>query len=123
MNNFSWRYAILPALAILSTVVASPSSAATIGPQQCRTLTDSFLEALTYQKRGMEQVKTLLHQNLVILAAVTRLKMQYPDLKEEDLASLRRVAEEVSGIADALTGETDPKVHEDASIVIQELCS
>lgn len=103
-----------------AVVLCAPAFAAT--PEQCKSLTDAYLQALKYQGKGIAQVRELLRQELVVLAAVVRLKMQYPEIKDEDLDSLRNLAKDVKQSADALIPEGDPDMHQRGALAIHELC-
>jgi hypothetical protein len=106
----------------VTAAAALCTSALAATPEQCKSLTDAYLQALKYQGKGIAQVQELLRQELVVLATVVRLKMQYPEIKDEDLDSLRNLAKDVKQSADALTPEGDPDMHQRGALVINELC-
>ncbi|WP_144445507.1 hypothetical protein [Inquilinus limosus] len=103
-----------------AAVLCAPAFAAT--PEQCKNLADAYLQALKYQGKGIAQAQELLRQELVVLATVARLKMQYPEIKDEDLDSLRNLAKDMKQTAGALTPEGDPDIHQRGALAIHELC-
>jgi hypothetical protein len=105
-----------------STAIALSAPAFAATAEQCKTITDAYVQTLKYQLNGVEQARMLLQQNLAILASIVRLKMLYPDLKDADLESLRNIAARVNEAGHALDPEGDPDMQKNAVLVLRELC-
>ncbi|KGM34995.1 hypothetical protein [Inquilinus limosus] len=100
--------------------LSAPASALT--PQQCAAIKGSFIKGMQYQMKALDQGKLLVQQKPIILSIILSLRTKYPDLKDADLEDLRRVGDRVNDAALALDNEADMEAHQDAALVIRDLC-
>ncbi|MFE0754179.1 hypothetical protein ACFW16_09520 [Inquilinus sp. NPDC058860] len=109
-------------LAILSTAIAIPASAAT--PQQCATLRTLLNNTATFERTVLDQRKMLLAQPAVLAGAILALRTKYERFVDDDFRGIETVSGRLDGVSSALTGDFDArlKVINDSVTVVGELC-